>query len=276
MPKLRVIHRNDADQATSLAASTTAGALVAAYMQNDYKGQAHRSTGTSVTYTLTWTGGVTIGAVALPATNLTSAATLRVRLYSDTGCTALLQDSGTNTACPGLAAGPWTWTATFNANAFAYGYTSKAVAWFETQQAGVKGMKIDLADSGNPAGYIDCARIVSGPWWQPTWGAEAGATTLVVDNSTNARTDAGDLPSDRAPMHQELTLPLPMLTEAERAQLAQIMRANGVWKPVFVSLMPRAGTAGEQDHMLYGKRKDGAMNLPFFDRFSHTLELESW
>lgn len=276
MPNLRVIHRNDADQATSLTASTTSGSLAAAYMQTDLKGQAHRSTGTSVTYTLTWTGGVTLGAVALPATNLTSAATLRVRLYSDTGCTALLQDSGTITACPGLAAGPWTWTATFNANAFAYGHLSKAVAWFETQQAGVKGMKIDLADATNPAGYIDCARIVAGPWWQPTWGAEYGCTTLVVDNSTNTRTDAGDLLSDRAPMHQELTLNLPLLSEAERSQLMQILRANGVWKPVFVSLMPRAGTAAEQDHMIYGKRKNSPMSLPYFDRFSHALELESW
>ena len=276
MPNLRVIHRNDADQATSLAASTTAGALVAAYMQTDLKGQAHRSTGTSVTYTLTWTGGVTIGAVALTATNLTSAATIRVRLYSDTACTALLQDSGAITACPGLAAAPWTWTATYNANAFAYGYLSKAVAWFESQQAGVKGLKIDLADATNPAGYIDCARLIAGPWWAPKWGAEYGCTTLVVDNSTNARTDAGDLPSDRAPMHQELTLTLPLLSEAERSQLMQILRANGVWKPVFVSLMPRAGTAAEQDHMIYGKRKNSPMSLPYFDRFSHALELESW
>jgi len=276
VPNLRVIHRNDADQATSLAASTTAGALAAAYMQTDLKGQAHRSTGTSVTYTLTWTGGVTIGAVALPATNLTSGATIRVRLYSDTACTALLQDSGTITACPGLAAAPWTWTATYNANAFAYGYLSKAVAWFETQQAGVKGLKIDLADATNPAGYIDCARIVAGPWWAPTWGAEYGCTTLVVDNSTNARTDAGDLPSDRAPMHQELTLHLPALSEAERSQMMQIMRANGIWKPLFVSLLPRTGTAMEQDHMIYGKRKNTPMDMPYFATFAHSMEIEGW
>jgi hypothetical protein len=276
VPNLWIIHRNDADQATSLAASTTAGALVAAYMQTDLKGQAHRSTGTSVTYTLTWTGGVTIGAVALPATNLTSAATIRVRLFSDTACTALLQDSGAITACPGLAAAPWTWTATYNANAFAYGYLSKAVAWFESQQAGVKGLKIDLADATNPAGYIDCARLIAGPWWAPKWGAEYGCTTLVVDNSTNARTDAGDLPSDRAPMHQELTLTLPWLSETERSQLMQILRANGVWKPVFVSLMPRAGTAATQDNMIYGKRKNSPLTAAYFDRFSHALELESW
>lgn len=276
MPILRIIHRNDADQATSLTANTTSGALAAAYMQTDRKGEAHRSTGTSVTYTLTWTGGVTLGAVALPATNLTSAATIRVRLYSDTACTTLLQDSGTITACPGLALGLWTWTATLNANAFAYGGAAKAVCWFEAQQAGVKGMKIDLADATNPAGYIDCARIVAGPWWSPDWGAESGATVLVQDNTTNTRADSGDIASDRAPMHEEMSINLPVLPEADRAQLAQIMRANGVWKPVFLSLTPRAGTAAEQDQMIYGKRKNAPIKHAFYAHFSHPLEIEGW
>jgi len=276
MPNLRIIHANYADQATSLAASTTAGALAAAYMQTDRKGEAHRSTGTSVTYTLTWTAGVSLGAVALPATNLTATATIRLRAYSDTACTALLQDTGVITACPGLAAAPWTWTATYNANAFAYGHLSKAVAWFAANQAGVKGIKIDLADATNPAGYIDCSRIVAGPWWSPKWNAEAGVSTTVVDNSANTRTDAGDLPSDRAPTHQELRLNLPVLPAADRSQLMQIMRANGVWKPVFISVLPAKGTALEQDYMLYGKRKNSAMDHPGFARFAHAFDLESW
>ncbi len=277
MPNLRIISANYADQATSIAASTTSGSLAAALMQTDRKGEAHRSTGTSVTYTLTWTGGVSIGGVALPATNLTSAATIRVRLYSDTGCTTLLQDSGTITACPGLTAGPWTWTATYNANAFAYGYASKAVAWFAANEPAVKGAKIDLVDTGNPAGYIDCARIVAGPWWSPEWNAEYGCTTLVVDNTTNTRSDAGDLTSDRAPMHSEHTFNLPVITPADRSELMQIMRANGVWKPVFLSLMPSASSAAaEQDHMVFGKRKSSPIAHPFFETYSHEMTLESW
>ena len=278
MPNLRIIHANYIDRATSLAASgSVVGTLVAANMQTDRKIEVHRSSATSVTYTATWTGGVSIGGVSLPATNLTSAATIRVRLYSDTACTALLQDSGTITACPGLTTGPWTWTATYNANAFAYGYVSKAVAWFAANQAGVKGMKIDLADATNPAGYIDCARIVCGPWWSPAINADTSSISpAIVDDSTNARTDGGDLNTDRATMHEELPLRLAMLTEAERSHLAQLMRSNGVWKPVFISLMPGAGTAAEQDLMLYGKRKNSPFDLPGFARYAHSMTLESW
>ena len=276
MSNLRIIHANYADQATTLTASTTSGSLAASYVQTDLKGQAHRSTTTFVSYTLKWTGGVSIGAVALPATNLTSAAAMRVRLYSDTALTTVIADTGIITACPGLAATPWTWTATRNVNGFAYGVLSKAVAWFAQNYSGVKGCFIEIDDPTNAAGYIDCARLVAGPWWQPEWGAEYGCTTTVVDNSTNARTDAGDLPSDRAPMHQELTLNLPALSEAERAELMQILRANGVWKPVFVSLMPRKGTAAEQDYMVYGKRKNAPIAHPFFERFTAAMEIESW
>ncbi len=277
MQNLRIIHANYIDQATSLAASgSVVGTLVAANMQTDIKGEVHRSSATSVTYTATWTGGVSVGGVVLPATNLSAAATIRARAYSDTACTALLADTAAITACPGLQTGPWTWTGTYDVNAFAYGYLSKAVAWFTANLTGVKGLKVDLADAGNPAGYIDCARLIAGPWWSPAWNPEYGAPASLVDDSTNTRSDAGDLKTDRAPMHEELSVKLPWLTETERSALRQVMRANGIWKPVFLSLMPGDGRACEQDYMIYGKRKNAAFEHPVFEQYSHTLDMEGW
>ena len=148
MPNLRLIHDNAADRATSLAASTTSGALVAANLQNDFKGQVHRSTGTSVSYTLTWTAGETVGAVALPATNLSASATVRVRLYSDTGGTTLIADSGTINACPGLNLGLWNWALPLNGNAFAFGGASKSAVWFDAHYF-ARRCVIDLVDTGN-------------------------------------------------------------------------------------------------------------------------------
>ncbi len=277
MPNLRIIHANYIDQATSLAASgSVVGTLVAANMQTDNKGDAHRSSATSVTYTATWVGGVSLGGVALPATNLSAAATIRARAYSDTACTALLADTGAITACPGLQTGPWTWTGTYDVNAFAYGYLSKAVAWFTANLTGVKGLKVDLADAGNQAGYIDCSRLIAGPWWSPAWNPEYGAPNTLVDDSTNTRSDAGDLKTDRATVHEEQSVKLPWLTETERSALRQVMRANGIWKPVFLSLMPGDGRACEQDYMIYGKRKNAAFENPVFEQFANTLDIEGW
>ena len=276
MPNLRLIHDNAADRATSLAASTTSGALVAAYMQNDYKGQAHRSTGTSVTYTLTWTNGESIGGVALPATNLSATATLRVRLYSDTGGTTLIADSGTVYACAGLALGLWNWAQPINANAFAYGGASKSAVWFSSHWF-ARRCAIDVVDTLNPAGYVDCARLVVGAYFSPQYNASYGAKVGVVDTTTAQRTDSGDLPPDRGTQHDRMTLALEHMPETDRAQLMWIMRSAGTARNVFLSLLPGdASAVAEQDAMIYGKRANADMAYAFHGAFSTQLDLEGW
>jgi hypothetical protein len=276
MPNLRLIYDNAADRATTLAASTTAGALVASYMQNDRKSQAHRSTGTSVTYTLTWTNGESISGAGLPATNLTAAATAQLRLYSDTACTALVADSGVVYACPGLALGLWDWTQPLNANAFAYGGASKSAIWLPNPVF-ARGCKIDLVDAGNPAGYIDNARLVIGAWWAPTFNAKYGNQVTRQDRSTNARNDAGDNVADRADQFDRMSLDLQYMPETDRARLMQIFRNAGVARNIFLSLLPaNASSVAEQDYMIYGKRANAAVAMDFYQAFSNKCDMEGW
>lgn len=276
MPNLRLIHDNAADRATSIAASTTAGALVAAYMQNDFKGQVHRSTGTSVSYTLTWTAGETVGGVALPATNLSASATIRVRLYSDTGGTTLIADSGTVYACPGLSLGLWNWALPLNGNAFAFGGASKSAVWFSAHYF-ARRCVIDLVDSGNTAGYIDNARLVVGAYWEPERNASYGATASVVDRTANSRNDAGDNLADRGTQHDTLSLNLEWLGETDRARLMQIMRNAGTARNVFVSLLPGwVDPVAEQDHMIYGKRANAGVSFDHYALFSNKIDIEGW
>lgn len=276
MPNLRIIHDNAADRATSLAASTTAGTLVAANMQNDRKGRVHRSTGTSVTYTLTWTDGESIGAAGLPATNLTADATVRMRLYSDVAGLTQIADSGVVYACPGQALGLWDWTQPLNANAFAYGGASKSAVWFADHYF-ARRCVIDLVDAGNPAGYIDCARLVIGAWWSPQYNAPYGWQVSSEDSSRSNRTHAGDNPSDRGFQVDKMSLDLKHMKEADRARLMQIVRNIGASRNVFLSLLPaNASPVAEQDHMIYGKRANAGLSIDFFNAYSSRLELEGW
>lgn len=276
MPNLRLIHDNAADRATSLAASTTSGALVAAYLQNDFKGQVHRSTGTSVSYTLTWTNGETVGGVALPATNLSASATIRVRLYSDTGGTTLIADSGTVNACPGLNLGLWNWALPLNGNAFAFGGASKSAVWFSAHYF-ARRCVIDLVDTGNTAGYIDNARLVVGAYWEPAYNARYGAQVSVVDRTSNSRNDAGDNLADRGTQHDTLSLSLEWLGETDRARLMQIMRNAGTARNVFVSLLPGwVDPVAEQDHMIYGKRANAGVSFDHYALFSNKIDIEGW
>jgi hypothetical protein len=273
---LRVIYNNVADTATSLTASNTSGSLAASYMQTDIKGEVHRSTGTSVSYTLTWTDAVDIGSAGLPASNLSSTATIRVRLYSDTAGTTLIADSGTLDACPGLDLGIWDWTLPLNANAFAFGGATKCAVWFDEIWS-AKRCVIDLVDVDNEAGYIDCSRLVIGSYWSPTYNASYGAQVTLVDTTENRRNDAGDLLPDRGTLYDTMSLDLQMMPEIDRAYLMRIIRSVGTSGKIFISLFPEHDNpVVEQDGMIYGNRANSGIGFDFFQRFSNKLEIEGW
>ena len=276
MPNLRLIYDNVASSAT-LTASTTAGSLAASNMLTDVKSAVHRSAGTSVTYTMTWTSAQTVGGVALPATNLTSTATIRVQLYSDTAGTTQIADSGTLSACPSSQLGLFGWGSNINANAFAHGGASKAAVWFSTQFSTVRRCVITLTDASNPAGYIDCARLVIGPYWEAAYNPKYGATAGTQDLTKVDRSEAGDQLTVRGPQYQTMSLDLSLLTEAKRAELTKIIRSIGSFQSAFFSLLPGNSTASaEQDHMIYGKRASSPFTFDFFNSFSTRVEIEGW
>lgn len=275
MANLRVIWDNAADRATTLSASTTAGTLAAANLQNDFKGQVHRSTGTSVSYTATWSAGEVIGGIVLPMTNLSPSATIRVRRYSDTGLVNMIDDSGTLTAAPGLTLDMWNWSQPLDANAFAYAGFSKAAVWMTP--ATVKGLLIDLVDTSNAAGHIDCARLIAGNYWEASKNPSYGAKMSVSDTSKSARNDAGDLLSDLGVKYETLNVNLALLSAADRAYLLRILRSAGTSRNILVSVYPGSGNSTlEQDHTMYGKRSNSDISTDFYNQYSNTLQMESW
>jgi hypothetical protein len=277
MPNMRLVYNNVANSTSQLTASTTSGTLVAANLLTDLKSQVHRSTGTSVTYTLRWTSNQTVGCVALPCTNLTATATMRVRLYSDTSATALVLDSGTVTAVPGFNLDPKLWPTARNANSFAYGGGVKAVRWFTTQPANIRAAIIDLADASNPAGYIDCSRIVVGPYWSPTYNIQNGIQLDVVDDSETTRRDSGDVITERSFVYDTLTFDFSLLPDSDKNTLIKIMRTAGTHDNLFVSLLPEDSSAiTEHESSIYGKRSNGGLTYQLYGYYAHQMQLTSW
>lgn len=278
MPNLRIIYDNAADRATSLTASTTAGGLVASNMQTNIKGKPHRSTGLTVTYTLTWTAGEVIGGVGLPATNLSGDATIRVQLYSDTGCTTQIADSGTQPACTGADLDLWDWAQPLNANAFSFGGASKTAIWFADQLTAY-GCKITLVDTvSNTAGYIDCSRITCGKYWEPSTHVQNGSLNIEqADLSTRERNDAGDLIASRSIQHDKLRFDLAYLQEADRQAIMRIARKAGTSNNILVSVFndtPNSVLA--QDSTIYGKVVNFATTQQLYGFYSTPLEIEGW
>jgi hypothetical protein len=275
MPNLRVIYDNVADGCT-VTASSTAGALVAANMLADSKTAVHRSVGFSVTYSMVWAAYQSVGAVALPATNLTKDATVRVRVYSGSTEGTLLVDSGVVGACASKTLGLHGWGYPVNANAFPFGGASKTAVWLPRQPANVRRCVVDIFDTSNPAGYIDCARIVAGPYWEALHNPDYGVTSGTADLSKVQRYDSGDTAALRGACYQTMALSLADIPATQRAELNKILRSAGSHKNLFISLLPGIGGDTEQDHMIYGKRASSPFTFDFFNSFSTRIEVEGW
>jgi hypothetical protein len=275
MANLRIVTTNLVDTATTVSASSTATGSSASYLTTEYKSQAHRSQGTTVTYTINWSGtGVSqsINCIVLPCTNLTKTATIAVTVggYSMSAVTA----------CPNTTIADFT---TPNVNTFAYGGYSKTAVWLPNTQtvSTAQNVTITLTDASNPAGYIDCSRIVCGLYWQPTYNASKNNLSISVLDSTQVqRTDAGDLIAERGFVYEQLQFSLDILTDADRDRLLAVTKSLGTYKNFTTCIFPdssaTANTANEQAFLIYGKRDNAPLNyiLPGFS--SHSMQITGW
>jgi hypothetical protein len=279
MPNIRILYNNVADDCSSIAADSTSGTLVAANLLTDIKTEVHRSTSTTVRYTLEWASLQTLNMVALPFCNLTSTATIRARLYTNTsdvvGSATPAVDSGAVLACAYATLGTWAWgAAPLGVNAFSYGGATYGRVYFTAAQG--RKLVVDVVDVDNTAGYIDAARMVTGYYWTPEKNPAYGASVAPNSNTQGRRTDAGDLRTERRPQHRALKIELHYIgNEEDRATVYDLLVGNGMTRPVFVSLFPEnADPRREQAHQVYGKLVDSEMSAPSYGVFAAPLQVE--
>ena len=292
MPNMRIIATNLTDTA-AVSASNQASGFSIDNVKTDYKSTFHRTAGATpliVTYTLSWNANQIIGGISLPCTNLSAAATIRVQLFSDTAGTVAITSPSTGdtgatliAACTSSPIASLT-TSTPNGNLFQFGVISKTSIWYPTNFTNVRCVKITLNDTAaNTAGYIDCARIVCGSYWQPTYNASRdGLDLTVTDTSQNSRTDAGDLVSDRGFVNDDLQLQLGLLSDTDRNNLLQLMRTAGTNRNILVSVFPENFSTAtrnnltEQQYTVYGKRANSQFNYIIQGYGSSTMQITGW
>ena len=255
MANLRVLVQNSADTSV-VTASAASGSLVVSNLLTDIKSQVWRSTTTSGTITATWTAATTINCVVLPFTNLTNAATMRVRGYTNAtdvvGTAPTIFDTTALACCPFTNAAVFGWNSnTPGVKNFSNGGGVYASLFFTG--GSVKKIVVDLVDTGNPSGYIEASRLVTGAYWSPTINADYGAQIGWNDDSQHTRNDAGDLLTDVKMRAKTLTLNLSNAAPSDREALMMIMR-NGIGSPFYISVFPNDSDKNlEQDYQIYGK-----------------------
>lgn len=255
---LRVIYKNLADSATITSSIAPSGVTGVANLKKDSKSLVCRTTGTSVTYTVTLGTASIIGGVILPFCNLTSGATINVTL--NTG-----YSTGNILACPYTNLGLWDWgSLPLGVNGYSYGGGTYGRVWFP--QTSCTSLTITITDTGNTSGYLELSRMVIGAYWSPKYNTSFGMTSGVKDLSSNERLESGDLASNNGIKFNAVTFDLKWLDPSDRLQLMGILKGNGITKPLLISLFPdnEEDWGKEQTYQIYGK-------LPQVSNITHTL-----
>jgi hypothetical protein len=272
--KLRVVYNNTANSGV-VTASSTSGSLVASNLLTDSKADTWRATGTTATITTTYTVSQFVSMVALPFCNLTSAATFRVKCYTNSGDVTPVLDTGVVLAAAPSPLALWDWgNVPLGVNSYSYGGASYGVVWFTTQA--VKKVELIISDPTNPSGYIEASRLVMGAYWSPENDAELSPQWIPVEDSSHERSDAGDLRTDIGTLNKKLQLTLPAMSVADRNSMMNILRGNGMSRPIYLSLFPQdSDSSSEQAFQVYGKlATQPSVTLSNWNLYSTTIEIE--
>lgn len=272
---LRIIYNNVIDSSATLTSTSYNSGYDISNIKKDTKGVVWRSTPavTSASVNLTWSSGQSISAIILPYTNLSSTATIRIRLYSDTALTTLIYDSGTNIAVSALLANYYN---TSGANyRYAFGGGSCVRKYF-SQINNCKAMQLDIADTNNADTFLEISRIIAGTYWSPKYNTEYGLAVGISDSSSKYRTQTGNLITDIGTSNKTLSFNLSYMDNSDRDVLFSIIKSIGTKKSVYVSLFPEdSDTTKELMYQVYGRFSDLAtISNPMYSMYASSINIE--
>ncbi len=206
-----------------------------------------RTTGLSTqTISATFGSASTVSMVALCQHNLSSAATIRVQLYSDTGLTTQIADSGTVTAFNEAA-----FAAPFDGLAATY-RTLKNTVVYLPEQTTVRGIKVTLSDAGNLDGFMEARRLLAGQYFQPKRGPGFGATVLPASGSRVSRADSDSRRADARDKWREMAITLGTIEADDLDDWVPITYYHDKVLCTFVDIYPGDLTAKGILHRLCG------------------------
>lgn len=272
--RLRLVPVNAADTAVIVASTQASADTGPAWLKTIGRTEIYRSAGTSATITATLASPITpVQCVALPVCNLSSAATIRVRVLSSTA--AVLFDSGTRLACPPLAFDKFDWGfAPLGVNSFSFGMAPQAVIWLPERVA-ASSVVIDIADPFNPAGFVEAARLVIGDMWSPAYNFSNGNTLTWASQSKPGRAEDGTLRTEVGASMRKLTLSLDAMTADDRRRFSEIAQHLGTRRDFLLCACPQAEQDRIADYTMMAKfSRDPSSVSRFIGFFQSAIEIE--
>jgi hypothetical protein len=290
---LRIIYKNIIDGATITGSSTATASTVAANLKSGIKSLVWRTASSSTTsvkaYIIASFSSTTLAGVILAFTNLSYLATVRVYGYTGTTPThtgsvdsptvsiagaTLVFDSGDILSNPYQNIGYSDWGTGSYAERKLY-----SRVWLSDAHAQIActSIVVEITDSNNLNQYVEVSKLIVGKQWSPTYNTSYGLSAGTTDMSTSERSEAGDLLVTRGKMYNSLAFDLKWMEKTDRIELNNLIKTNGIQKPLFVSLFPNNSDDWEKEQLyqIYGyQSKLNSLVHPMFSMYSSQLEIE--
>lgn len=125
--------------------------------------------------------GRTVKVVAIPSHTLSPSARIRIQCYADAARTRVRVDSGWTDVWPAIFATPdleWEEDNFWSGRVLAedVDHVPKEYVYALPQPTFCRHLTVSIDDRSNPAGYVDLARLVVVPGWEPPFNFSYGAT----------------------------------------------------------------------------------------------------
>lgn len=275
MPNLRLLSTNVVDAATLTSSDFTA-TLPVANLQVEGRARVARTTNATGTKTINgnFAGTTLCSALVLYGHNLSGTATWRLRLYNGANQTGtVVYDSTTLTPQTVVGWGAFQWGAEPWGSYIFRDWEQPFYSLFFSEVYAVS-FRLEITDTGNPAGYLQASRLIMGRYLTPYFNAAYGLALSWDTNSVQRRTLGGSVRTDRRATFRRLAFDLETLDAGERALWLDLARSVSLHREMFVSIYPGVGGELERDHSLLCKFSQvPASNLPVPERWSMKLEL---
>lgn len=237
-----------------MSSGTAVTSLPATNVQDGRLSVRWRSTATTDFLLVDMLAASLVGWVAWAGTNLSAAATRRVRLSTTdaTGAAGDAHDSGTAAA----------------------GVDPAYDLLLYILPADVTGRYLRLDVTDTSLSYLEGGRLWAGPTFRPATNFAAGAQSLLKDLSVVRQAESGEIYADRRPQQRGVRLTLPRVTSAEMSGfLDPLRRSAGLTGDVMVCRDP-AGTNLSRDTLVGPLESLFAITHAHHD--GHTAELTVW
>lgn len=271
---LRLVPVNAADTAVITASSQAGAETGPAWLQTVGRTDVWRAAGTSATLTAALASPITaIDCIALMTSNLSAAATWRVRLFSS--ASAVLFDSGVLLAAPPAPFGSFDWGFQgLGVNAFSFGLATQSVCWLP-QRLPAASVVIDVADPTNPAGYIQASRLVIGDVWSPDNNFSWNSGLTWASSSKQQRTESGTLRTEQGAQFRKLSLSFEWMSEADRRRFSEIAQQVSTTRDFLLAAYPQADQFKAADFTMMAKfARDLATTARAFGVYQAPIEIE--